>query len=158
MTLQLLGIKVIPLPLSPQDNFLPSIQTAKKLITPKTRAITLVTPNNPCGSIYDADQIRAFYALAKEHGIALVIDETYRDFVNPSETDQELSGKPHDLFEDEDWADTAISLFSFSKSYKLPGYRIGGIVANKDILDACRTAADCIQVCRRLLSVAKDQK
>jgi aspartate/methionine/tyrosine aminotransferase len=147
MTIQLLRLKLVPLPLSPSDRFLPSLSHMRSLITPRTRAIALVSPNNPCGTIYPPDLLRSFYDLAREHGIALILDETYRDFVPPDENATgDARGKPHDLFDQPDWDETLISLFSFSKSYKVPGYRLGGMVASESLLEACRTVADCIQV------------
>lgn len=151
MTFQLLRLTPVPLPLSPSNGFSPTVDQARQLITPRTRAIALVTPNNPCGTIYPPSLISAFYKLAKERGIALVVDETYRDFVPPDPSSSAGSGergKPHDLFNEPDWDETLVSLFSFSKSYKIPGYRLGGIVASRTVLEAARTVADCIQVRR----------
>ena len=149
MTFQLLQLKPVPLPLSPSNGFRPTVQEAKSLITPRTRAIALVTPNNPCGTIYPPELISSFYHLARDSGIALIVDETYRDFVPPSdEPGAGERGKPHGLFDEPDWDETLVSLFSFSKSYKIPGYRLGGIVASRTVLEACRAVADCIQVGR----------
>lgn len=47
MALQMLGITCVPLPLKPEDGFQPTVEACEALITPRTRAITLVTPNNP---------------------------------------------------------------------------------------------------------------
>jgi aspartate/methionine/tyrosine aminotransferase len=145
MTMQLLNINPIPLPLSPAESFTPSPDLAKSLITSNTRAIALVSPNNPCGSVYSPSLLKQFYDIAKEAGIALIVDETYRDFVLSE--NGEPRGKPHSLFEEPGWSETLISVFSFSKSYKVPGYRLGGIVASENVLEACTTVADCIQVC-----------
>jgi hypothetical protein len=153
MTFQLLRLKPVALPLPPSDGFTPSVNQAKALITPRTRAIALVTPNNPCGTIYPPSLIASFYQLAKRSEIALIVDETYRDFVPPSVQGPGSGsggrGKPHDLFDEPDWDETLVSLFSFSKSYKIPGYRLGGIVASRTVLEACRTVADCIQASLR---------
>ena len=62
-------------------------------------------------------------ALAKEHGLALIVDETYRDF-------HSQSGAPHDLFAAEDWADNLVHLYSFSKVFRLTGHRVGALVAS----------------------------
>jgi aspartate/methionine/tyrosine aminotransferase len=55
--------------------------------------------------------IREWYDLAREFGVALVLDETYRDFVEGENGER---GKPHDLFGLEDWGSTLVSLGSFS--------------------------------------------
>ncbi|WP_150121523.1 aminotransferase class I/II-fold pyridoxal phosphate-dependent enzyme, partial [Sulfitobacter sp. HI0023] len=77
-------------------DLMPDPDRAAALITPRTRAIALVSPNNPCGTEYSASLLRAFLELARERGIALILDETYRDF-------HSRSGAPHDLFQDPEW-------------------------------------------------------
>jgi len=105
MVLSQLSISLLPLPCSPPF-FLPSPSIARSLITPRTKAIVLVSPNNPTGAIYPKELLKEFAELAKKKGIALVLDETYREFAE---------GRPHDLFEDQEWRDCLIHLFSFSK-------------------------------------------
>ncbi|KAF5334105.1 hypothetical protein D9758_016064 [Tetrapyrgos nigripes] len=73
----LLGIKTVPLPTFASDGFLPSVEKCRLLLTEKTKAIVLVTPNNPTGAIYPPSLISSFAALAQTHGIALILDETY---------------------------------------------------------------------------------
>lgn len=105
MVLRQLGINLVPLR-CPPPSFLPSVSTARSLITPKTKAIILVSPNNPTGAIYPKQLLKEFASLAYEQGIALVLDETYREFVG---------GRPHDLFAETEWRKYLIHLFSFSK-------------------------------------------
>ena len=105
MVLRQLGISLVPLPCRP-PSFLPSIELARSLVTDRTRAIVLVTPNNPTGAIYPTILLSAFADLAKEKSIALILDETYREFVD---------GRPHDLFTRPDWRTYLVHLFSFSK-------------------------------------------
>ena len=70
MWLDMQGITTVPLPAS--AGMLPDPDHARTLITPRTRAIVLVTPNNPTGAEYPADLLRRFYNLAREHGLALI--------------------------------------------------------------------------------------
>ena len=84
----------------------------------------LVSPNNPGGVEYPAETLTAFRDLCRGRGIALIVDETYRDFDSRIE-----QGRPHDLFTDPDWADTFIHLYSFSKAYRLTGHRVGAVIA-----------------------------
>lgn len=79
--------------------------------------------------------------MASRRRVALIIDETYRDFVP-------VEAHPHTLFSRADpWRPTFIHLFSFSKSYCLPGYRLGAIVASPDFLGSVKTVLDCLQIC-----------
>jgi len=107
MTLDMLGIEVDILPARSEAGFVPDVAEAAGLITPSTRAIILVSPNNPTGAIYPPSVIEAFATLCRRKGIALVLDETYRDFLPPGSA-------PHRVFQDERWGETLISLYSFA--------------------------------------------
>ena len=122
------------------DDMLPDVAQAAALITPNVKAIVLVTPNNPTGAEYPATLVRAFYELAKSHGIALIVDETYRDF-------DSRNGAPHDLFTDPDWERTLIQLYSFSKAYRLTGHRVGALIAGRDHLVEIEKFLDTQTIC-----------
>ena len=119
---------VTAVPLATGQGLVPDAADAARLITPKTKAIVLVSPNNPGGVEYPAETLAAFATLCRSKGIALVVDETYRDFDSRHST--QLGGRPHDLFADPDWAETLIQLYSFSKAYRLTGHRVGAITAS----------------------------
>ena len=78
MWLDMGGIGSVPLPTG--EGLIPSAEDAAKLTTSKTRAIALVSPNNPGGVEYPRETLSAFLELCRAHGIALIVDETYRDF------------------------------------------------------------------------------
>src|SRR6056297_802120 len=138
MWLDISGVKTMPLPTDAE--LLPDPDEAAHLITDRTRAILLVTPNNPGGVEYPADLVRAFFELAKSRGIALIIDETYRDF-------DARPGAPHDLFADPDWGDTLIHLYSFSKAYRLTGHRVGAMVTGAARLAEVEKFLDAVTIC-----------
>lgn len=138
MWLDMAGVKTIPLP--PSDGLVPSAKDAAALITDRTRALVLVTPNNPGGVEYPAQTVAEFAALAKSHGLALIIDETYRDF-------DSRTGAPHDLFQDFDWGDTLIQLYSFSKAYRLTGHRVGALIASPERLAEVEKFLDTVTIC-----------
>lgn len=131
---------VTSVPLATGDDLLPDPDKAAALITPRTRAIALVTPNNPAGVEYPADLIAAFRDLARTRGIALIIDETYRDFHSQGDA-------PHDLFLDPDWDDTVIQLYSFSKSYRLTGHRVGSVLTSPARLAEIEKFLDTVTIC-----------
>ncbi len=120
---------------------MPDPEDARALLDPTVKAIILVTPNNPTGATYPPETLNAFRDLAAEAGITLVVDETYRDFL------PEGHGRPHDLFADPAWWDTVIQLYSFSKSYAVPGHRLGAIVAGAAVLAEIAKVLDCVQIC-----------
>ncbi|GAC76570.1 kynurenine aminotransferase [Moesziomyces antarcticus T-34] len=174
MTMTAFGIQIAGVHTKP-PHFYPDLQMIRALLasdnrtsTKTIKGVVLVTPNNPTGAIYPPDLIRDIAVLCKEYGVALILDETYRDFLltgsdgdGPAESSSLAASaalphnlaRPHDLFEDAppglaekswdpdwDWRSTVIHLFSFSKSYAIPGHRLGGFVAHEAFLQ--QTVAD----------------
>ena len=138
MWLDMAAVTTLPLPTGP--GLIPDAATAAALITPRTRAIVLVSPNNPGGAEYPAETLAAFRDLARDHGLALIVDETYRDF-------DSRPGRPHDLFTDPDWPDTFIHLYSFSKAYRLTGHRVGAVIASEARLAQIEKYLDTVAIC-----------
>ena len=138
MWLDMMGVRTVPL--ATGDDLLPDPEAAEALITNRTRAIVLVTPNNPGGVEYPADLVQAFFDLARRRGLRLIVDETYRDF-------DSRTGAPHDLFKDPDWHDTLIQLYSFSKAYRLTGHRVGAMVTSAPLLAEVEKFLDTVTIC-----------
>ncbi|MCC6000458.1 MAG: aminotransferase [Pararhodobacter sp.] len=138
MWLTLQGIKAVPLPCGP--GMLPDPDTCARLIGPRTRAITLVSPNNPAGVEYPPALIADFAALAARPGLALVLAETYSDF-------HTHDGPPHGLFADPDWDSVLVQLYSFSKAFRLTGHRVGAILAAPTLLAEIEKVLDTVAIC-----------
>lgn len=140
MWLEMQGIRPVHLPYAAARGGVPDPMEAARRITRRTRAIVLVTPNNPTGAVYPPDVVAAFFDLARAQGIALIVDETYKDFLDHE-------GAPHGLFVHPLWSDTLIQLYSFSKAYSLTGHRVGSIAADRAFLEQVAKAADCVAIC-----------
>ena len=140
MTLRMLGIEARPLPCDPAAGFVPDVATAEALIDAGTRAIVLVTPNNPTGAIYPPATIAAFAELCAGRGLWLVLDETYRDFLPAG------AAAPHEVFATTPWQDSVIGLYSFSKAYAVPGWRLGAITAGEAVMAEIAKVLDCVQI------------
>jgi aspartate/methionine/tyrosine aminotransferase len=138
MWLDMSGVRTVPV--ATGGDLIPDVAKAAQLITDRTRAIVLVSPNNPGGVEYPAETLTAFRDLARARGIALIVDETYRDF-------DSRTGAPHDLFADPDWDDTLIQLYSFSKAFRLTGHRVGAIVASTARLAEVEKFLDTVAIC-----------
>lgn len=141
MWLQMTGVETIPL--ACDGAMSPRVDLARAALTRaqgRCKAIVLVTPNNPTGAEYPAGVLEAFYDLAAEFGCALVVDETYRDF-------RAGEGPPHALFSRPDWRDRLIHLYSFSKSFRLTGYRTGAMVCSPERLAEVEKFIDCTTIC-----------
>ena len=141
LTLQMLGIKTRYFDLNPQQNFNFSIENIKTNINKKSKAICLVSPNNPTGTVFDSNRLNKLLSLCKKYGLFFILDETYRDFIHPK------NDTPHSLFKINDWSNNLIQLYSFSKSCCIPGHRLGAITADVDILKQISKVMDNIQIC-----------
>ena len=138
MWLDMAAININILPVA--EDMLPSADITEKLINGKTKAILLITPNNPTGAEYSKELLSKFYKIAKRNHIKLIIDETYRDF-------HSQKNPTHNLFQELEWEDTLISLYSFSKSYRLTGHRIGAIITNSERLSQIEKFLDTMTIC-----------
>lgn len=140
MWLEIQGVRAVHLPCDMANGAVPDPQAAAKLIGRNTRALVLVTPNNPTGAVYPPETLDAVFELAQAHGIALILDETYKDFLPEPRA-------PHGLFRRRDWAETLIHLYSFSKAYSLTGHRVGALTGSEQTLAGVSKMADCVAIC-----------
>ncbi|MCB1377881.1 MAG: aminotransferase [Alphaproteobacteria bacterium] len=140
MWLGMLGIEARYIPALSAISPWPRAEDAESLIDHNTRAIVLCSPNNPTGAIYPAHVIGAFHDLAAARGLALVIDETYKDF-------RDDPAPPHGVFTSARWQETFVHLYSFSKVYSMTGYRVGSIIAGRDFLAEIEKILDCMHIC-----------
>ncbi|MEM7407296.1 MAG: aminotransferase [Pseudomonadota bacterium] len=146
MWLEMCGIEVQRVPFAPERRGVPDVDSFAAAMTPATRAIAVVSPNNPTGAVYDAEHLEALFELAQRHRVALILDETYKDFHPAS------PAAPHKLFRRADWRGTLVQLFSFSKSYALTGYRVGSVIAGPELVRETTKIQDCVNICAPRLS------
>ncbi|NNE23085.1 MAG: aminotransferase [Rhizobiales bacterium] len=134
------GIEVRHLQCRADNAMQPSVENAARLIDSRTRAMVLVSPNNPTGAVYPPALLEQMFDLCAGHGLALLIDETYKDFRGFPEP-------AHRLFNRPDWRNTFIHLHSFSKSFSLTGYRAGGMAASPELIGNVEKLLDCVAIC-----------
>ena len=137
MWLRLNGITAVYAQPNPQD--------FAEAITPRTRAMVLVSPSNPTGLAFEAEELDEFIRLAVNSNVPLLIDETYRDFSREPEPH-------HRLFAHPNWRDHFVGLHSFSKQYALPGARVGALIAGPEFIDHAKKYMDCVAICAPSLS------
>ncbi|HBF32459.1 aminotransferase [Rhizobium sp.] len=140
-TLSMMGIGTTILNCDQDNGFLPSVAEVAAVLKTGVKALALVTPNNPTGAIYPDALLQEIFVLCRTHGTWLIVDETYRDFLNP-----EL-GRPHGLFDTRDWANGLIQIYSFSKSFAIPGHRLAAITAGKGVVAQIVKIMDNLQIC-----------
>ena len=122
----------------PDQRWLPDAGQIRKLITPATRALVVIDPNNPTGASYPPQVRRDLVALADEYNIPLLADEVYADLA--------FDG-PVDAIARVDPDAPVITFSSLSKAYLAPGWRSGWLAVGRterldDVLSAIKKLAD----------------
>lgn len=140
MWLDMIGVTARHVRFRPESQSMPDLLEISGSINKRTRALVLISPNNPTGSVYPPEYLQAALELCKGAGIALILDETYRDFMPHDET-------PHNLFRTHCWESTLVHLYSFSKVFCLTGHRVGAIVGDPRLLEQIGKAMDCVAIC-----------
>jgi len=140
-SLRMFGVGIGLVDCPAETGFLPSLEALEAAITSDVRAFAIVSPNNPTGAVYPPALLADLLELCRRRGIWLILDETYRDFL-PAE-----AKRPHDLFIRAGWGDGLISLYSFSKSFCVPGYRLGAVTASPAVVAEIAKIMDNLQIC-----------
>jgi len=122
------GAKAKGIPTSAENGYrLPDLATIESYVTNKTRAIILTNPGNPTGVVYTKEEMDRIAQVVKKHGLALISDEVYREFV--------YDGKYVSFGTYKDLEENLILIDSVSKRYSACGARIGCLITkNKDLL------------------------
>jgi alanine-synthesizing transaminase len=111
------GGKAVHYPCPPQRGHLPDAAEIEALITPRTRAIVLINPNNPTGANYPPELLRAIVAVADRHRLVLMADEIYDGILYEDAVFQPLAALAGEL--------PCISFGGLSKVHRACGYRVG---------------------------------
>ena len=134
-------LKVVP---ANTNNFQINFEAFESMISEKTMAVLINTPNNPSGIVYSTETIEQLASMLKEksekygHIIYLISDEPYREIIFKGVDSPYISK----------FYDNTISCYSYSKSLSLPGERIGYVAINPACEDAEKMIVMCGQISR----------
>jgi alanine-synthesizing transaminase len=133
-----IGARAVFYRTDPSQGWAPDVDHVRSLISPATRALVVIDPNNPTGASYSTEIRRALVDLADVHNFPLLADEVYADlaFDGPVEAMARLNPDA-----------PVISFSSLSKAYLAPGWRAGWMAVGQtdrldDVLAAVRKLAD----------------
>ncbi|HEX3583421.1 MAG TPA: aminotransferase class I/II-fold pyridoxal phosphate-dependent enzyme, partial [Thermoanaerobaculia bacterium] len=126
------GVNLVAVTSRGREGFhLPPRDVWERTITARTRAVILCNPNNPTGTVYTREELEMAAAFCRNHGLFLISDEVYREFVYDGR-------RAISALELEDANDFVIVVDSLSKRYSACGIRLGSLVTrNPDVYDAC---------------------
>ena len=107
-------------PCAPERGFEPDPEAMEQLITPRTRAIVVINPNNPTGAVYREATLTRHCALAERHGLVVFSDEIYDQMLFGDARFVPMAGLVKDTL--------CVTLSGLSKIYRACGYRVGWAV------------------------------
>jgi len=108
-----------------EDNgWMPSLDDIRAKITPRTRGIVVINPNNPTGALYSDDLLKGIVAIAREHGLVIFADEVYDKVLYDGVRHTAIASLSKDVL--------TLTFNSLSKSYRSCGYRAGWLVVSGD--------------------------
>jgi len=125
--IRLAGGKLVYVPTSQENDFALQPEAIRERITDKTKAIVVVTPNNPTGAVIPADTLREIAELAVEKDLVVISDEIYERIMFDGLTHTSIASFPG-------MRERTIVLNGFSKAYSMTGWRIGYFAAPADFV------------------------
>ncbi len=124
---KIVGAKPVVLETDSRDGFIPDISKLKELVSARTKAIIVNSPNNPTGAVYPVEVLKAIFEIAYTNGVYVISDEIYESFVYEGDFVSFASI-------DEKAKDMTIVINGFSKSHSVTGWRIGYACASSEII------------------------
>ena len=106
------------------QGWMPSLEDIRAKITPRTKGLVVINPNNPTGALYSDELLQALVNLAREHGLVLLADEVYDKVLYEDAKHTAIASLSSDVL--------TITFNSLSKSYRACGYRAGWMVVSGD--------------------------
>ncbi len=106
------------------NGWMPDLDDIRAKITPKTKGIVVINPNNPTGALYSDALLKGIVAIAREHGLVIMADEVYDKVLYDGVTHTALGSLSDDVL--------TLTFNSLSKSYRSCGYRAGWLVVSGD--------------------------
>lgn len=108
-----------------EDNgWMPSLDDIRAKVTPRTKGIVVINPNNPTGALYSDELLRGIVTIAREHGLVILADEVYDKVLYDGVKHTAIASLSKDVL--------TLTFNSLSKSYRSCGYRAGWLVVSGD--------------------------
>ena len=108
----------------PENDFQPDAEEIAALITPTTKAIVIINPNNPTGAVYDRAVLQAIAKLAEQHGLVVFSDEIYDQILYEDAVHVAMAGLVQNTL--------CVTFNGLSKIYRACGYRVGWMIFSGD--------------------------
>ncbi|ALG13946.1 pyridoxal phosphate-dependent aminotransferase [Kibdelosporangium phytohabitans] len=129
-SITLAGGVPVPVVTDETQGYLVTVEQLEAARTPRTKALMFVSPSNPTGAVYPREQVEAIGRWAVEHGIWVIADEIYEHLVYDGAKAESMPVVVPEL------ADTCVIVNGVAKTYAMTGWRVGWMIAPKDVTKA----------------------
>jgi aspartate aminotransferase len=138
------GTQGVFYPCPPDNGFLPDLDALVKLITPRSKLLLINSPNNPTGAVYPRPVIEKLIDIAQRHNLWLLSDECYDQILLDGSWTSPASLAPEDP--------RIASVFTFSKTYAMTGWRLGYVAGSAELLDTVTKVLESNSSCVSTIS------
>jgi len=142
---KVLGATLVDVPTTIDNNFTIDVADLEAAITPRTKAIIVVTPNNPTGTVLPRSILLDIGKLAQERDLLLISDEIYEYYTFDGNQHVSMASLPG-------MKERTITINSFSKSFAMTGMRLGYIAAPPDLLEAMLPFHHAMMICANVVT------
>lgn len=130
---------LVPVPTRPEHGFGLDPGEVERRITPRSRAVMVVTPNNPSGAVYGRDALERVARIAERHGLFVISDELYEALI--------YEGRAFSIASLPGMYRRTVTINGFSKTYSMTGWRVGYLVAAPEIVCQMVTLRHALTIC-----------
>lgn len=142
---RLAGGKVVYVPQREELNFSIDPEDVEKAVTPRTKLLIIISPNNPTGSVIDKSRLEAIAETVAKNDLLVISDEIYEKFVYDDTRFNSISSFP-------DMKEKTIIVNSFSKTYAMTGWRVGYVAADRFLIDHIKKVHHSVNICASSIS------
>ncbi|MFZ5633546.1 MAG: pyridoxal phosphate-dependent aminotransferase [Bacillota bacterium] len=143
--IEVAGGKMVPLLTRPENDFQIMAEDVEKLITPRTKALLVITPNNPTGVVMTRENLEALADVAKRHDLVVISDEIYEKLIFDGWKHWSIGSFPG-------MKERTLTVNGVSKSYSMTGWRLGYVAGPRNIISAMAQLKYAITICTTSVS------
>jgi aminotransferase len=141
----ILGGTLVPVATTPETNFTINVDDLAAAITPRTKALVIVSPNNPTATVLPRTTLEQIAALAQERDLIVISDEIYEYYVFDGHRHVSMASLPG-------MRERTVTINSFSKSFGMTGLRLGYIAAPAALIEAMLPFHHAMMICASVVS------
>ncbi len=144
MAVRTVGAVPVEVPLEEDDGFTLTLEKIQPYLSERSKALVIVSPNNPTGTVYDESELKRIVSALSPRGMTIISDETYQHFL--------YDGKKHfSLGSQRAWRENVIVVGSLSKSFAITGWRIGYMLAHAMFIEQAMKVQDSMVICASVI-------